>query len=317
MKQCALVAGAAGLIGSHLCELLLAKGLRVLAVDNLLSGSWSNIEHLQSFADFRFIRHDICQPLALDEPVQYVYNLACPASPDDFHKIPLEILFVCASGNRNLLDLARSHQASFLFTSTSEVYGDPLVHPQVETYWGNVNSIGERSCYDEGKRFAESLITNYHRLYQVPVRIVRVFNTYGPRMRANDGRVIPNFIMQALNGESLTLHGNGHQTRSFCYVGDLVAGIYQVMMSPQTIGQVYNLGNPHEYTIHQLALAVCQVAGVSPEVIEIPSPRRDDPARRQPNISKVQAAVGWEPLMPLHDGLQQTLAYFKQQVACI
>lgn len=314
MKKRILVTGAAGLIGSFLCEKLLEKNYQVVAVDNFISGSRNNINHLSSNSNFKFIEHDICNPFYYDEKIDQVYHLACPASPDDFDKIPLEILSVCSRGTRHILELANSHKARFLFTSTSEVYGNPEIHPQKEDYWGHVNSIGPRSCYDEGKRFAESLVMTFHRIYKLPITVVRLFNTYGPRMRINDGRVVPNFIIQALKQQPLTIHGDGQQTRSFCYVSDLVKGLVLLQESDQTFGEVYNLGNPDEHTIESFAKAVCQVAKLETNIDYIPSPRQDDPVKRRPDISKVNEAVNWQPEISLFEGLEETLKYFKSVI---
>jgi nucleoside-diphosphate-sugar epimerase len=312
-----LVAGAAGLIGSALCRQLLAQGQSVIGLDNFLTGSRENSAELQAFPGFRLIEADITLPWpeALQaEAFSQIYHLASPASPLDFETLPLEILKVNSLGTWNLLDLARKHQAKLVYTSTSEVYGNPQVHPQVESYWGHVNPVGQRSCYDEGKRFGEALIVNYARVHGLRYSIARVFNTYGPGM-ANDGRVVPQFLLQALRKEPLSLHGAGQQTRSFCFVSDLVRGLAGLMHSEQTDGEIYNLGNPQEYTIETLATTICEVAGIPTRLQALPSPRSDDPERRRPDISKIRAAIGWEPQVSLREGLELSLADFRRRFA--
>lgn len=308
----ALVAGAAGLIGSAVCRQLLARGRHVIALDNFLTGSESNLQELYNHPHFELIRHDVTRDLSRNtgqlqkRSINYVYHLASPASPEDFDPLALEIMAVNTLGAWQLLELTRKQNAKMLFTSTSEVYGSPAVHPQTEDYWGNVNPVGPRSCYDESKRMAESLILNHARLKGTQVVIARVFNTYGPRMRAHDGRVVPQFLLNALRGEPMLLHGDGQQTRSFCYVDDLVRGLIGLMESSDTDSGIYNLGNPQEFTVAQLAEAICEVAGVPVQLEKIPSPRQDDPERRCPDISRVQAAIGWQPTVALREGLALT-----------
>jgi len=310
----ALVAGAAGLIGSALCRYLLERGISVIALDNFITGVQENLEPLFNHPGFELMCHDICQPLpSFSRPIHYIFHLASPASPEDFEGLALEIMAVNSQGTLNLLELAKKTGARLLFASTSEVYGNPQVHPQSEAYWGHVNSLGPRSCYDESKRFGESLVVNYARLHQIHYVIARIFNTYGPRMRHNDGRVIPSFLLSALRGEPLLLHGGGQQTRSFCHVDDLVLGLLGLMVSEQTQGQVFNLGNPQEFTIEVLATAICEVAEQPVKLTVIPSPRQDDPERRCPDISRVRQVLGWEPQTPLREGLLSTYLDFKQR----
>jgi len=302
-----LITGGAGFIGSHLCQRL-AKNNRLICVDNLISGNRKNIKNLERNKNFRFIKHDIIRPLKIKEKIDEIYNLACPASPADFPKFPIEILLTSSIGVKNMLDLAVKQKAKFLHTSTSEVYGDPKVHPQKETYWGNVNPIGPRSCYDEGKRFAESLIENYRKKYNLETKIVRVFNTYGPKMRLDDGRVISNFITQALKGKDLTVNGNGTQTRSFCYINDMVEGIIEMMKSRET-GPI-NLGNPDEYKILDLARKIIVLTGSKSKITFRPLPA-DDPTRRKPDITLAKKRLGWKTKVSLEEGLIQTIKYFR------
>ena len=306
-KRC-LVTGGAGFIGSHLCEYLLARGHHVICMDSLLTGKVVNIAHLHG-AHFAFIHHDVTQYIALDGPLDYVFHLASPASPVDFERLPIPILKVGALGTHNALGLAKAKEARFLLASTSEVYGDPLIHPQHEAYWGNVNPVGIRGVYDEAKRFAEALTMAYHRIHRIETRIVRIFNTYGPRMRINDGRAVPSFITQVLRGEPLTVFGDGCQTRSFCYVTDLVEGLYQLMMSNVT--EPVNLGNPQEMTILELVQTIRVLTGQHNPIIHKPLPV-DDPRVRQPDITRAKALLGWEPRVSLTAGLEQTIAYFRQ-----
>ncbi|PKL76895.1 MAG: NAD-dependent dehydratase [Candidatus Melainabacteria bacterium HGW-Melainabacteria-1] len=309
-----LVAGAAGLIGSNLCRALLARGMHVIGLDNFVTGDESNLQELYNHPHFEFVRHDITRrPPAFSLSPQMIYHLASPASPEDFDPLALEIMAVNTLGSWQLLELAQRHGAKLLFTSTSEVYGNPAVHPQREDYWGNVNPVGPRSCYDESKRMAESMLLNHARLKGTRVVIARVFNTYGPRMRARDGRVVPQFLLNALQDQPLTLHGDGSQTRSFCYVDDLVRGLIGLMESNDTDGGIYNLGNPKEFTIAQLAQAVCKVAGKKLPIAQIDSPRVDDPERRCPDISKIQAAIGWQPTVALEAGLALTWQDFSSR----
>ena len=302
----ALVAGAAGLIGSALCRALLARGIQVLGIDNFLTGSESNLQELYNHPNFELLRHDICRPKAFRGPISYIYHLASPASPEDFAPLAMEIMAVNTLGSWHLLETARKHGAKMLFASTSEVYGNPAVHPQREDYWGHVNPVGPRSCYDESKRLGESMLLNHARLKGTQVVISRIFNTYGPRMRARDGRVVPQFLLNALNDEPLLLHGGGQQTRSFCYVDDLVRGLIGLMESGDTTGEIYNLGNPKEFTVAQLAEAIAGVAGKELVLQSVSSPRIDDPERRCPDIGKIQAAIGWQPNVELREGLAQT-----------
>jgi len=306
-----VVAGGAGFIGSHLCDRLIGRGDDVVAVDNLLTGSRTNIAHLAAEGRFRLVEHDVCEPLDIDGDVDAVLDLASPASPKDFAVLPLEILAVGSAGARNLLELARTKGARFLITSTSEVYGDPLVHPQTESYWGNVNPIGPRSCYDESKRFAEALTMAYHRHAGVDVRIVRVFNTYGPRMKPGDGRVVSNFLVQALSGAPITIYGDGSQTRSFCYVDDEVDGILAVLDGPIT-GPV-NVGNPNEFTVRELADLVVELTGTGSPIIREPLPV-DDPTRRRPDTTLAREQLGWEPKVELREGLARTAEWLRSVI---
>jgi dTDP-glucose 4,6-dehydratase len=303
-----LVTGCAGFIGYHLCERLLVDGHEVVGVDDLSTGQLANVNDLKARPRFRFVEHDVVQPLSLEGPFQIVYNLACPASPIDFGPRRLDILAVCSRGVWNLLDFCRKTGTRFLHTSTSEVYGDPQEHPQRESYWGHVNPIGPRSCYDEGKRFAEALITSYVNAHHVEARVARVFNTYGPRMRADDGRALPNFIMQGLAGKPLTVHGDGSQTRSFCYVTDLVDGLVRLASSDVT-GPV-NLGNPVEISILEFAREVVQLTGGKSEIVHIERPK-DDPELRRPDITRARQELGWEPRIDRAEGLAQTVQWFK------
>lgn len=306
------MSGAAGFIGSHLCDRLIAEGHDVLALDSLITGSRRNIEHLQGNARFKFREYDVCLPLEVDGPIDGVLHLASLASPVDYMKWPIETLDVGSAGTRNLLEIARQHGARFLLTSTSECYGDPLVHPQVETYWGNVNPVGPRSCYDESKRYAEALTMAYHRVHKLRTNIARIFNTYGPRMQLDDGRVVPAFIDQALRGKPLTVFGDGSQTRSFCYISDLVEGLYRLMSSDERLP--VNLGNPREMTIMEFAERIRRLTGTSAAIEFKPLPQ-DDPKRRQPDISKAKRVLGWEPQVGLEEGLRETIQYFKKSPA--
>ena len=303
-----LVTGAAGFIGSHMCDRLLAEDHSIVAVDNFLTGAERNLAHLAGHPRFRLIRHDITEPLSIDDPLDAILNMASPASPKDYLRHPIATLDVGSAGTRNMLEMARAKGASFLLTSTSECYGDPLVHPQIETYWGNVNPVGPRSCYDESKRFAEALTMAYHRTYGLSTTIARIFNTYGPRMKLDDGRVVPAFVDQALRGEPLTIFGDGSQTRSFCYVTDLVDGLYRLMLS----GERYpvNLGNPNEMTIREFAEHIRRIAGSASRIVSLPLPE-DDPRQRRPDISKARRLLEWEPRVLLEDGLQLTIDYFR------
>jgi len=306
-----LVTGGAGFIGSHLCERLLADGHDVLCLDNFFTGRRGNIINLLDNHRFELIRHDVIEPVLLE--VDQIYNLACPASPIHYQYNPVKTVKTSVMGMINMLGLAKRVRARILQASTSEVYGDPLVHPQPEEYWGNVNPIGMRSCYDEGKRIAETLMMDYHRQNHVDTRIARIFNTYGPRMLENDGRVVSNFIVQALRGEPLTLYGAGDQTRSFCYVDDLVEALIRLMNIDEVHDPV-NLGNPGEFTIRQLAEEVLKICGSDSGLTfrELP---QDDPKQRKPDISRAQSLLQWQPTIPLHEGLQKTVGYFKKRVA--
>jgi len=291
-----------------MCDRLLAEGHSVLAIDNFLTGSSRNIAHLAGHPSFQFLERDITQPLSLDGAVDCVVNMASPASPKDYLAHPIETLDAGSAGTRNMLEVARRMGARFLITSTSECYGDPLVHPQVETYWGNVNPVGPRSCYDESKRFAEALTMAYHRKHGVRTNIARVFNTYGPRMKLDDGRVVPTLLDQAMQGRPMTVFGDGSQTRSFCYVSDLVDGLYRLMLSDERYP--VNLGNPHEMTILEFAEHIRRMTGTGSEIVFQPLPE-DDPKQRQPDIGKARAVLGWEPLVPLEEGLHRTVEYFR------
>ena len=301
-----LVTGGAGFLGSFLCERLLTTGHEVIALDNFFTGSKQNIDHLFGNSNFELIRHDVVEPILIE--VDWIFNLACPASPVHYQYNPVKTVKTSVMGTINMLGLAKRVRARILQASTSEVYGDPEVHPQTEDYWGSVNPIGPRSCYDEGKRVAETLVMDYHRQNQVDVKIIRIFNTYGPRMHPNDGRVVSNFIVAALNNEPITLFGDGSQTRSFCYVDDLIEGILRMMQSKDFIGPV-NLGNPGEFTVMELAQKVIQLTNSRSQVIPREK-REDDPIRRRPDISLAQQKLGWQPQVPLEEGLQKTIAYF-------
>ena len=303
----ALVTGAAGFIGSHLSEYLLDRGFSVIGMDNLATGDIANVEHLTG-RDFVFVKHDVTNYVTIDGPLDYIFHFASPASPIDYLKLPIQTLKVGSLGTHNGLGLAKAKGARFLIASTSEVYGDPLVHPQKEEYWGNVNPVGPRGVYDEAKRFAEAITMAYHRAHGIETRIVRIFNTYGPRMRVQDGRAIPAFLSQALRGEDVTVFGDGTQTRSLCYVSDLVDGIYRLMMSDTS--DPVNIGNPHELTIRALAERIVALAGSKSRIVERPLPV-DDPKVRQPDITRARTILGWEPKVSLEEGLPRTLAYFR------
>ncbi|MFA4855161.1 MAG: UDP-glucuronic acid decarboxylase family protein [archaeon] len=307
----AVVTGGAGFIGSHLCEALLEKKMRVICVDNFATGARENIAHLKRNPDFSLLEQDITIPFEIEGRVDFVFNLASPASPKDFAKMPVEIMLVNSIGTKNMLGIALAKKARFLEASTSEVYGQPLEHPQKETYWGNVNSIGMRSCYDEGKRFSEALAMAFARNKGVDVRIARIFNTYGPRMRLDDGRVTPNFITQALAEKPLTVYGDGKQTRSFCFVSDLVAGLMKLMESNYS-GPV-NIGNPQEITVKQFAEAVLRISK-SKSVLSFKKLPQDDPERRKPDISLAKKELGWEPKVSLEEGLCKTVEFFKARL---
>jgi len=307
----ALVTGAAGFLGSHLCDRLLAEGRSLVGVDNLITGSLQNIRHLEHEPCFEFIQHDICQPFDFGH-VNFIFDFASPASPADYMKHGIETLLVGSQGTLNSLELAKKYKAGFLLASTSECYGDPLVHPQPETYWGNVNPIGPRSVYDESKRFAEALTMAYHRYHKVNTRIVRIFNTYGPRLQVNDGRVISNLMKQALLGEDLTIYGDGSQTRSFCYVSDEIEGILRLASADEHLP--VNIGNPGEFSILECARLVLKVTGSSSQ-IRFQALPEDDPKQRRPDITKARRLLGWEPEIDLETGLKLSLDYFQQTVA--
>jgi len=302
-----LVTGGAGFVGSHLCDAILAAGHEVLCADNFFTGNKANIENLLDHPYFELIRHDVTFPLYVE--VDEIYNLACPASPIHYQHDPVQTLKTSVHGAINMLGLAKRLKARILQASTSEVYGDPNVHPQPEEYWGNVNPIGPRSCYDEGKRCAETLFFDYHRQYRLPIKVARIFNTYGPRMHPNDGRVVSNFIVQALRGDPITIYGDGKQTRSFCFVSDLVDGLRRLMDSPEDLTGPINLGNPGEFTMIELAEAVIRLTGSPSRMVFRPAPV-DDPRQRQPDITKARGRLGWEPTIPLEQGLVQTIGYF-------
>ncbi len=310
-----LITGGAGFLGSHLSDRFLAEGHTVIAMDNLITGSTANIEHLAGRDDFHFIKHDVTNFIYVEGPLDAILHFASPASPIDYLELPIPTLKVGALGTHKVLGLAKAKGARILLASTSEVYGDPLIHPQTEDYWGNVNPIGPRGVYDEAKRFAEAITMAYHRYHNVDTRIVRIFNTYGPRMRLEDGRVVPNFIAQALRGEPLTVYGDGSQTRSFCYVTDLVDGIYRLLMSDEV--EPVNIGNPSEMSILQFAEKIVELTGSGSEISFVtPTDMRikDDPKVRQPDISKARRILKWEPKLSLDEGLRQTIDYFKSRV---
>ena len=302
-----LVTGGAGFIGSHLCEKLIAKGYEVLCVDNFFTGARSNVAHLLDNKTFELLRHDVTFPLFVE--VDQIYNLACPASPIHYQFDPVQTTKTSVHGAINMLGLAKRTRARILQASTSEVYGDPSVHPQEESYWGNVNPIGPRSCYDEGKRCAETLFFDYHRQHALDIKVARIFNTYGPRMHPNDGRVVSNFIVQALKGEDITLYGDGAQTRSFCYVDDLVDGLIRLMESRDGVTGPINLGNPGEFTIRELAEHVLDLTGSNSELVNKPLPQ-DDPRQRQPDITRAKSQLNWGPTVELREGLEKTITYF-------
>jgi len=308
-KKRILVTGAAGFLGSHLCDRLLRDGHFVLAVDNFFTGTKQNVEHLLSNPDFELMRHDITFPLYVE--VDEIYNLACPASPIHYQYDPVQTTKTSVHGAINMLGLAKRVRAKIFQASTSEVYGDPKVHPQTEDYWGHVNPIGYRSCYDEGKRCAETLFFDYHRQHRIRIKVARIFNTYGPRMHPNDGRVVSNFIVQALKGESITIYGEGNQTRSFCFVDDLIDGFVKLMGTSDDFTGPVNLGNPGEFTIRQLAETVLKLTGSRSKLEFKPLPS-DDPLQRRPDISLARRALGWSPTIPLEQGLQKTIEYFRE-----
>jgi dTDP-glucose 4,6-dehydratase len=310
-----VITGGAGFLGSHLCDYLLRQGHEVICLDNLLTGTVDNIVHLFGNERFQYVKHDVTEYLFIGGPVDAVMHFASPASPRDYLDLPIQTMKVGALGTHKTLGLAKNKQARFLLASTSETYGDPLVNPQPESYWGNVNPIGLRGVYDEAKRFAEALTMAYHRYHGIDTRIVRIFNTYGPRMRPHDGRVVSNFIVQALQQEPLTVYGNGDQTRSFCYVEDEVAGIVKLLMAPNTpdIHEPTNIGNPHELTVMEIARKVLDLTGSSSKIIHEPLPQ-DDPKVRRPDITRAQKLLGWSPGISLEEGLRRTIDYFKKKL---
>ena len=311
-KKTAVVTGAAGFLGSHLTDRLLAEGYQVIGIDSLLTGNVRNIEHLVGNSDFRFIKHDVTNYIHVPGEVHLVFNFASPASPIDYLKLPIQTLKVGSLGTHNTLGLAKAKGASYLIASTSETYGDPLEHPQKETYWGNVNPIGPRGVYDEAKRFSEAMVMGYHRAHQMDTKIVRIFNTYGPRMRLEDGRVVPAFIGQALQGRPITVFGDGSQTRSFCYVSDLIDGIYK--LSQSTYHEPVNIGNPREMTVLQFAKEIQKIIGSDQPIIHQELPM-DDPKVRQPDITLARKLLGWEPKVAFEEGIVQTIEYFRDFLA--
>jgi dTDP-glucose 4,6-dehydratase len=308
MSKRILITGAAGFLGSHLCDRFIKEGMRVVAMDNLITGDLRNIQHLFKLEQFEFYHHDVSKFIHVPGDLDYILHFASPASPIDYLKIPIQTLKVSSLGTHNVLGLARVKKARVLVASTSEVYGDPHVHPQTEDYWGNVNPVGPRGCYDEAKRFMEALTMAYHEVHGVETRIIRIFNTYGPRMRLNDGRVLPAFIGQALRGEDLTMFGDGSQTRSFCFVDDLVEGIYRLLMSDYHLP--VNIGNPDEITIKEFGEEILKLTGAHQKLISLPLPK-DDPKQRRPDISKAKEILGWEPKVNRAEGLKITYAYFQ------
>ena len=310
-QPASVVTGAAGFLGSHLTDLLLARGHKVIGIDNFITGSVDNIAHLGGNPNFKFILQDVTEFVFLNEPVNYIWHFASPASPFDYLNFPIQTLKVGSLGTHKALGLAKDKKARFLLASTSEIYGDPLVHPQTENYWGNVNPVGPRGCYDEAKRFAEAMTTAYHQEHKVQTRIARIFNTYGPRMRLNDGRVVPTFISQALRHKPVTVFGKGRQTRCFCYVSDLIEGIYRLMMSNYDLPM--NIGNRTELTVLEFAKEIIRATHSRSKIAFKPLPQ-DDPKRRRPDITRAKKILGWSPKVPLDKGLSQTIAYFKRRV---
>ncbi len=311
MAKRILITGAAGFLGSHLCDRFLKEGYEVIGMDNLLTGNIKNIEHLFPVKEFQFYHHDVTKFVHVPGNIDYILHFASPASPIDYLKMPIQTLKVGALGTHNLLGLAKSKGSRILVASTSEVYGDPLVHPQTEEYWGNVNPVGPRGVYDEAKRFMESITRAYNTFHQVETRIIRIFNTYGPRMRLDDGRALPTFMSQALRGEDVTVYGDGSQTRSFCYVDDLVDGIYRLLLSDYVMP--VNIGNPSEITLLEFAEEVLKLTGSKSKIVYEPLPQ-DDPKQRKPNITKAREILGWEPKIDRHEGLKRTLEYFKLHI---
>lgn len=308
-----LVAGGAGFIGSHLCDRLLADGHEVFAVDNLITGNLENLSHLEGDSRFHFLEHDIALAVP-DLAVDAVFHLASPASPPGYLQYPVKTALANSAGTYNLLELSRRRNATFLMASTSEIYGEPLVHPQKEEHWGNVNPVGMRACYDESKRFAEMMTSTYRRHYQLDTRIIRIFNTYGPRSDPDDGRLVPNFVTQALLNKPITVYGDGTQTRSLCYVSDLVEGIVRAMFYQNTTGAILNLGNPEEHTVGEYAEIIRELSGSESPTVYLPKPSEDDPTRRRPDIGRARTALGWDPQVHLLDGLKSTIEWFRQRL---
>jgi len=311
-KKVAVVTGGAGFVGSHLCDKLIKKDFKVVCLDNIITGKKENIGHLLNNKDFTFIKHNVSKYINIKGKVDYVLHFASPASPIDYLKLPIQTLKVGSLGTHNALGLAKKKNAVFLLASTSEVYGDPLVHPQPEEYWGNVNPVGLRGCYDESKRFAEAITMAYHRIHNIDTKIVRIFNVYGPRMRINDGRVIPNFIYQALNNKPITIYGKGKQSRSFCYIADLIKGIYRLMLS--STNNPVNLGNPNEFTILELAKILLRITGSKSRIVFTDLPQ-DDPKQRRPDITRAKKLLKWQPKIELREGLLMTIEWFKGRLA--
>ncbi len=309
-KKTVVITGGAGFIGSHLCDRLIQEDFKVICLDNFITGKSENIRHLAACKNFRFIKHNVTKYIDIKGKLDYVLHFASPASPIDYLKFPIQTLKVGSLGTHNALGLAKEKKAKFILASTSEIYGDPLVHPQPETYWGNVNPVGVRGCYDESKRFAEAITMAYHRVHQIDTRIVRIFNSFGERMRMNDGRVVPNFIYQALNRKPITVYGDGRQTRSFCYISDLIEGIYKLMF--RRINEPVNLGNPSEFTILELAKLVISLTDTKSRIVYKPLPQ-DDPRQRQPEMTRAKKLLNWQPKIKLEEGLKRTIEWFKNK----
>jgi len=307
-KKTVVITGGAGFIGSHLCDKLVQNKFGIICLDNLITGRSENIKHLLKDKNFKFQEYNVTKYIDVKGKLDYVLHFASRPSPDDYLKFPIPTLKVGSLGTHNALGLAKEKKATFMLASTSEVYGDPLIHPQPENYWGNVNPIGVRGCYDEGKRFAEAITMAYHRVHHIDTRIVRIFNTYGPRMRINDGRAIPNFIYQAINNKPITVYGSGRQTRSFCYISDLIEGIYKLMLAP--VNEPVNLGNPHEFTILELVKLLIKLTASKSKIVYKPLPQ-DDPRQRQPDIGKAKKVLNWQPRIELEEGLKRTIDWFK------
>lgn len=310
LEKNVVVTGGAGFIGSHLCQRLCLEGFNVICIDNLITGDIDNIKHLLEEKNFRLIKHNVTKYIGIKEKIDYVMHFASPASPEDYLKFPIQTLKVGSLGTHNSLGLAKEKKAKFMIASTSEVYGDPLIHPQPESYWGNVNPVGVRGCYDEAKRFAEAITMAYHRVHKIDTKIIRIFNTYGPRMRMNDGRIVPNFIYQALNNKPITVYGKGIQTRSFCFVDDLVEGIFRLMYTK--INDPVNLGNPNELTVLGLAKLVVKLTQTKSKIIFKPLPQ-DDPKKRKPDISRAKKLLGWQPKVQINQGLEKTIGWFRKK----